>query len=91
MMKTVKLSITYLLLVVMVLLTSCRRRAIFPFITSIPCEDINVVIDPNIINDFNCQTNKTLPDVEAVLNPEIRLIQVGSLENISIQQELGML
>ena len=70
-MKTVKLSITYLLLVVMVLLTSCtEEERSFPFIASIPCEDINVVIDPNIINDFNCQTNKTLPDVEAVLNPD---------------------
>lgn len=70
-MKTVKLSLTYLLLAAVVLLTSCtEEERSFPFIESLPCEDTNVIVDPNIINDFNCQANKILPDVEAVLNPD---------------------
>lgn len=70
-MKTVKLSLTYFLLAAVVLLTSCtEEERSFPFIKSLPCEDTNVIVDLNIINDFNCQINKILPDVEAVLNPD---------------------
>jgi len=71
-MKTMKLFISNLLLIVLavVTFTSCEDITEYPFIKSIPCNDSNVVADPNIINDFECQANMTLAEVEAVLNPD---------------------
>tara|TARA_R100001369_G_scaffold92902_1_gene141283 strand:- start:123201 stop:125129 length:1929 start_codon:yes stop_codon:yes gene_type:complete len=51
--------------------SSCTEEdQFFPSLTSIPCEQTNVVIDPNIISDFQCQANVTLDGVETVLNPD---------------------
>ncbi len=51
--------------------TSCTEEdQFFPSIASIPCEQTNVVVDPNIISDFQCQANVDLDGVEAVLNPD---------------------
>ena len=51
--------------------SSCtEEEQFFPSITSIPCEQTNVVPDPNIISDFQCQANVVLDGVEAVLNPD---------------------
>ena len=41
----------------------------FPNVNYIPCEDNNVVTDPNIINDFECQANFTLNNVQTIRNP----------------------
>ncbi len=50
--------------------SSCSEdEQFFPSIASIPCEQTNVVIDPNIISDFQCQANVSLDGVESVLNP----------------------
>ena len=51
--------------------SSCSEEdRFFPSIESVPCEQTNVVVDPNIISDFQCQANVTLNGVETVLNPE---------------------
>ena len=53
------------------IISSCTEEdQFFPSLTSIPCEQTNVVIDPNIISDFQCQANVTLDGVETVLNPD---------------------
>lgn len=70
-MKTFKFKPGNFLLVILAVLsiTSCDDETPFyPLIESIPCE-YPVAADPNIINDFQCQDNMVLPDVEAVLNP----------------------
>ena len=41
----------------------------FPLINYTPCEDNDVVLNPNIITDFECQSNFTLKDVELIRNP----------------------
>lgn len=71
-MKTIKLYLSNILLVVLTIIafTSCDDLTDYPLIKSIPCDDANVVADPTIINDFECQTNMTLAEVEAVLNPD---------------------
>lgn len=71
-MKAIKplLSILFLLVVMALNFTSCNKATLYPFIESIPCDDPNVVVDPNIINDFQCQANTALTGVEAVLNPD---------------------
>ncbi|PJA05283.1 MAG: hypothetical protein COX71_07520, partial [Flavobacteriales bacterium CG_4_10_14_0_2_um_filter_35_18] len=71
-MKTIKLFLSNLLLVVLIVVSfnSCQETQLFPLIESIPCEDSNVTPNPNIINDFNCQTNRILPNVETVLSPD---------------------
>jgi len=51
--------------------SSCTEEdQFFPSIASIPCEQTNVVPDPNIISDFQCQANVELEGVEAILNPD---------------------
>lgn len=70
-MRTFKFNPGNFLLVILAAIsfTACDDDAPFyPLIESIPCEN-PVAADPNIINDFQCQNNMTLPDVEAVLNP----------------------
>lgn len=52
------------------LLYSCSEEIQeFSLIETIPCENTNVVADPTIISDFECQNNYELPDVEQILNP----------------------
>ena len=50
-------------------MASCDENTFFPLIESIPCETPETA-DPSIINDFECQDNLLLPNVEAVLNPD---------------------
>ncbi len=53
------------------IISSCTEEdQFFPSIESIPCEQTNIVVDPNIISDFQCQANVTLDGVETVLNPD---------------------
>lgn len=71
-MKTTKLYLSNLLLMLLIIATiiSCDDITDYSLIKSIPCEDPNVIADPNIINDFECQANMTLTEVEAILNPD---------------------
>ncbi|WP_378177278.1 hypothetical protein [Aquimarina sp. SS2-1] len=49
---------------------SCEREIpTFPTINYVPCDDINVVADPNIVTDFECQSNVIIENVEVVRNP----------------------
>ncbi len=41
----------------------------FPIINYSPCEDNSVIIDQNIISDFECQSNYAINEVESVRNP----------------------
>ncbi|MHB1147208.1 MAG: carbohydrate binding domain-containing protein [Lutibacter sp.] len=70
-MRTFKFKPTHLLLVMLLIIsmTSCDENTFYPLIESIPCETPETA-DPSIINDFECQDNMLLPDVEAVLNPD---------------------
>ena len=50
--------------------TSCEDEfKSFPIINYSPCEDNSVIIDPNIISDFECQSNYAINEVELVRNP----------------------
>lgn len=70
-MKTSKLFLSYISIGILMFFTSCTEEdQFFPSIASIPCELTNVVADPNIISDFQCQANVVLDGVEAVLNPD---------------------
>ncbi|NLP58943.1 hypothetical protein [Lutibacter sp. B1] len=73
-MKTIKSYISNLLFVVLAIFltfSSCDDDLPnYPFIASIPCDNPDVVADPNIINDFECQNNVVLSGVEQVLNPD---------------------
>ncbi|WP_157480497.1 hypothetical protein [Gillisia sp. CAL575] len=70
-MKTIKLFLSYISIGLLMFFSSCtEEEQFFPSITSIPCEQPNVVADPNIISDFQCQANVVLDGVEAVLNPD---------------------
>jgi len=70
-MKTIKLFLSYISVGLLMIFSSCtEEEQFFPSITSIPCEQTNVVPDPNIISDFQCQANVVLDGVEAVLNPD---------------------
>ena len=70
-MRTINFKPTNLLLVMLLIISmaSCDNETFYPFIESIPCETPETA-DPSIINDFECQDNMLLPDVEAVLNPD---------------------
>ena len=70
-MRTFKFKPTNLLLVMLLIISmaSCDENTFFPLIESIPCETPETA-DPSIINDFECQDNLLLPEVEAVLNPD---------------------
>lgn len=70
-MRTFKFKPTNLLLVILLIISmaSCDNETFYPFIESIPCETPETA-DPSIINDFECQDNMLLPNVEAVLNPD---------------------
>lgn len=70
-MRTFKFKPTNLLLVMLLIMSmaSCDNETFYPFIESIPCETPETA-DPSIINDFQCQDNMLLPNVEAVLNPD---------------------
>ncbi len=70
-MKTIKLFLSYISIVLLMFIFSCTEEdQFFPSITSIPCEQTNVVVDPNIISDFQCQANVNLEGVETILNPD---------------------
>ena len=71
-MKTIKLFRSNLFLVTLMILSmaSCDDTTFYPLIESVPCSKLNVVPDPNIITDFECQANITLPKIEAILNPD---------------------
>ncbi|WP_026837316.1 hypothetical protein [Gillisia sp. JM1] len=70
-MKTIKLFLSYISIGLLTIFSSCtEEEQFFPSLTSIPCEQSNVVPDPNIISDFQCQANVTLDGVETVLNPD---------------------
>ena len=43
----------------------------FPTINYSPCEDSNVVLDPNIITDFECQANFSLDNVRDLISPQL--------------------
>ncbi len=70
-MKTFKFKPTNLLLVMLLIISmaSCNEDTYYPIIESVPCETPETA-DPSIINDFECQDNMILPDVEAVYNPD---------------------
>ena len=70
-MKTIKLFLSYISLGLLMMFFSCTEEdQFYPSIESIPCEQTNVVEDPNVISDFQCQANVELEGVEAVLNPD---------------------
>ena len=70
-MKTIKLFLSYISLGLLMMFFSCTEEdQFYPSIESIPCEQTDVVADPNIISDFQCQANVELDGVEAVLNPK---------------------
>ena len=55
---------------VILICLSCEDKfKSFPIINYNPCEDNSVIIDPNIISDFECQSNYTINEVELVRNP----------------------
>lgn len=70
-MKTIKSFLSNFLLLTLIVFSfnSCQETQLFPLIASVPCEN-PAATDPNIINDFNCQTNMALLGVEAVLSPD---------------------
>ena len=41
----------------------------YPTINYLPCEDNNVLTDPNIISDFECQSNFIFENVQTIRNP----------------------
>ena len=52
------------------LLFSCEDEfKTYPTINYIPCEETNILEDPNIITDFECQANFNLTNVETIRNP----------------------
>ena len=52
------------------LLNSCEENPQeFDTISYTPCSEENATVDPNILNDFECQENFILEDVEVVRNP----------------------
>lgn len=69
-MRTFKFKPTNLLLVMLLIIsmTSCDEDSFYPFIETVPCETPETA-DPSIINDFQCQDNMLLPNVEAIRNP----------------------
>jgi len=70
-MKTIKLFLSYISVGLLMIFFSCTEEdQFFPSLESIPCEQTNVVIDPNIISDFQCQANVILDGVETILNPD---------------------
>ncbi|NEW80309.1 MAG: hypothetical protein GZ086_12985 [Gelidibacter sp.] len=69
-MRTFKFKPTNLLLVILLIIsmTSCDEDTFYPFIETVPCETPETA-DLSIINDFECQDNMLLPNVEAIRNP----------------------
>jgi len=52
------------------LLFSCEDEfKTYPTINYIPCEETNILEDPKIITDFECQANFNLTNVETIRNP----------------------
>lgn len=61
---------TYMILVLVLFISSCDDDLTeYPTIAYVPCEETNVVQNPYILTDFECQSNMTLPNVELVRNP----------------------
>ncbi|MHB1107186.1 MAG: hypothetical protein ACYCZ2_12555, partial [Lutibacter sp.] len=69
-MRTFKFKPSNLLLVILLIISmiSCDEESFYPFIETVPCETPETA-DPSIINDFQCQDNMLLPNVEAIRNP----------------------
>lgn len=69
-MRTFKFKPTNLLLVMLLIIStaSCDEENFYPFIETVPCQTPETA-DPSIINDFECQDNLLLPNVEAMRNP----------------------
>ncbi|MDO9595142.1 MAG: hypothetical protein Q7J19_09115 [Lutibacter sp.] len=69
-MRTFKFKPANLLLVILLTISmvSCDEDTFYPFIETVPCETPETA-DPSIINDFQCQDNLLLPNVEAMRNP----------------------
>ncbi|RMB59407.1 hypothetical protein EAX61_07400 [Dokdonia sinensis] len=58
------------LLYVLLAIVSCEDNLQeFPLLTTVPCEDTDVVVDPLIISDFECQANIEIANVTTVRNP----------------------
>ena len=54
----------------LIILMSCEDEfKNYPTINYTPCEDNNVIPDPNIISDFECQANFILENVQTIRNP----------------------
>ena len=70
-MKKLILNLSYFTTILSVFICiSCEDEfKSFPIINYSPCEDTNVIIDTNIINDFECQSNFAINEVESVRNP----------------------
>ena len=57
-------------LLILLIFVSCEDEFNhFPVINYSPCDDSNVIINPNIISDFECQSNFFLNDVVSLRNP----------------------
>ena len=60
----------FAILLVLLICLSCEDEfKNFPIINYSLCEDSSVIIDLNIISDFECQSNYAINEVESVRNP----------------------
>ena len=60
----------YIAIFNIIICISCEDKfKSFPLINYTPCEENDVVFNPNIITDFECQSNFILNNVEPVRNP----------------------
>lgn len=67
-MKTIFYS--FCLVIILLWNSSCENEVqTFPTITFVPCDRDDVVEDPNIVTDFECQANIISQDIEVVRNP----------------------
>ena len=63
------LKYSLLFLILMIFLSCEEDFQDFPTISYNPCEIEDVIINPNFITDFECQSNFILNNVETVRNP----------------------
>ena len=62
--------INFIAILTLLIFISCEDEFnSFPTINYSPCEDTNVVLDPYIITDFECQANFSLDNVQTIRNP----------------------
>ncbi len=72
-METFKFNFKSLVLALVVVLSfsSCNEEInTYKYVESVPCDNPDVVVLPNIITDFECQANVDLDNVETVFNPD---------------------